>query len=217
MGSKDERKTSISDSIKPSMLVLDFVGKNGEHKLMSTADILGGNVSDEAIERAIVLAKKNGESVRMADALDEAQEQIRQEAERRRQQEEARKAKVVAKVSYSIKKINPFDVFDIQPAKERGWDFEKTLSVKQRALLLKQGINPDEMGYAQGRQLINEMFRRWKGKLCTLKQANLLKRYNYQTKDMTMQEASSKIDALVKNGWKRPSEEPKPKPDNVPF
>jgi hypothetical protein len=48
------------------------------------------------------------------------------------------------------------------------------------------------------------MFRRWSSKLCTFKQASLLQKHGYKTKDLTMQQASGMIDALAKNGWKRP-------------
>jgi superfamily II DNA or RNA helicase len=39
------RRRAIAMSHKPGLLVLDFVGNSGRHKLVSTADILGGNYS----------------------------------------------------------------------------------------------------------------------------------------------------------------------------
>jgi hypothetical protein len=60
------------------------------------------------------------------------------------------------------------------------------------------------MPYGQARQVLNEMFRRWKGNLATMKQCNLLKRHGYETKDMTMAEAGKLIDILAKNNWRRP-------------
>lgn len=224
LATPEERKAAISTSAKKSMLVLDFVGNSGKHKLMSSADILGGKVSDEAIARAVLKAKSKGGAVRMSDELDEAEEELRNEAAARRQAEEARKSRLVARVSYTSRKISPFDALELTPVRERGWDSGKVLSEKQRSLLLKQGINPDDMVYAEAKQLLNEMFRRWDQKLATVKQASLLKRYGYETKELKMDEASRLIDGLAKNGWRRtdrtthvPLLTQQPTEDQVPF
>jgi type I site-specific restriction endonuclease len=207
--SAEARKAAILASNKPSALIIDFVGNSGRHKLMTTADILGGKVDDDVLERAVAAAKRLGRACNMAELIDEEEEATEKRKEaaelarQRRIQEEAIKIKVVAKVSYKTQDIDPFSVFDLRPVKARGWDQGKTLTVKQKALLVKQGINPDKLEYAPARQLIGEMFRRWQGKLCTLKQAKLLKRFGYQTKDMTMSKASALITALASNGWRR--------------
>jgi len=83
----EERKAAIASSEKPSALVLDFVGNAGRHKLMTTADILGGKVSEEAVARAIAKAKKNGKAIRMDEALDEAERDIQREIEERKRRE----------------------------------------------------------------------------------------------------------------------------------
>jgi type I site-specific restriction endonuclease len=218
----EERRKAIAESAKPNCLIVDFVGNSGRHKLMSSADILGGNVTDDVLDRAVERAKKLGQPVNMAELIDEEEERKKQEKERklaedRRRLEAASKRHLLARVTSTSKSVNPFDAFDLQPARDRGWDYEKQLSPKQKGVLLKQGINPDEMSYAQGRQLLNEMFRRWGKKLCTMKQAALLKKHGYDTKEITMQRAGQLIDALARNHWKRPVEEPQPAPDNVPF
>lgn len=201
--SPEARREAIERSAKPSCLIVDFVGNSGRHKLISSADILGGKVSDEAIAKAIQVAKAKGTAVRISEALDEEEAKIKAAIEHRRKLEEARKAKLVAKVQFSTKTVNPFDVFQITPVKERGWDQGKHLSEKQKGVLLKLGVNPDAMPYAQARQLLNETFRRWNEKLCTLKQAALLRRYGYQPANMKMEDASKLIDALSKNNWRR--------------
>lgn len=195
-----ERRSAIETSKKPSALIIDFVGNAGRHKLMSSADILGGNVSDEAIEKAYAEAKKRGVPVRMDELLEQAQEIL----EEKRREEIARKNRLVANAKYLTTKINPFDAYELDPVKERGWDSGKTFSEKQRMFLLKIGINPDEMGYANGTRLIAEQCRRYKENLCTIKQAALLKKHGYETKDLKMKAASVLIDALAKNGWRRP-------------
>jgi hypothetical protein len=201
--SKEQRLDAIASSPKPKMLVMDFVGNSGRHKLVTTADILGGNVSDEAIEAASNKAKKTEGKVNMKQLLEEEEQKLIDEKLKKQMLDEARKARLVAKVKYTSTRISPFEVFELQPTKSRGWDNGKTLSEKQSQMLMKQGIDPRDMSYSQGKQLINEMFRRWTGKLATLKQCALLNKHGYKTKDMTMKDASAMIDALAKNGWKR--------------
>lgn len=206
LATSDERKTAIAASTKPCALLVDFVGNSGKHKLIYSADILGGNVSDEAVSLAIARSKAATGPVRMSALLDDSEKKLAEEREEKRKMEAARRARLVAKVNYSSSSVNPFDVFEISPVRERGWDQGKKLSEKQRAMLLRHGIDGDQMPYAQAKALLNEVFRRWNNKLCTFKQAKLLKKHGYDTKAMTMSEATSRIDALAKNNWKRPVE-----------
>lgn len=201
----DERKAAIAASLKPSCLVVDFVGNSGRHKLITSADILGGKVSEEAVERAILAARKTGKAIRMSDALDEQEELIKTEREQRRLEEEARRLKLTAKAQYTTQRIDPFDVFQIQPVKSRGWDDGKTLSEKQRSFLTRAGLDPDAMPYGQAKQMIGAMMERFEKKLCSLKQASLLKRFGYDT-NCTFEQASELITALKANGWKRVEE-----------
>jgi len=214
----EERTAAIAASAKPVLTILDFCGVTGRHRPVNLADVLGGDYSDAAKERAIAKARKSGKRLGVGD-VEEAEEELREELEERKRHEAARKTKLIGKARFSVKTINPFDVLEITPIRERGWDAGKTLSDKQRGLLLKQGIDPDGMSYHQGRQVIQEMFRRWGSKLCTLKQANLLKRHGLDTKNMPMKRASEIIDALSKNGWRLPDEykpKQKSKPIEVP-
>lgn len=198
----EERREAIAGSAKPSALIVDFVGNSGRHKLVTSADILGGNVSDEAVERAISKARKSGRPVRMAEVLDEEEERIKEE---RRLAEEARKARLVARAKYSTQSIDPFDVFQIEPVKPRGWDAGKQLTEKQRAMLARAGIDPDSLPYSQAKQMIGELINRYEKKLCTLSQAKVLRRFGYQT-DVSFEKASELITAIKNNGWKRPQE-----------
>ncbi|MDD2707541.1 MAG: DEAD/DEAH box helicase [Verrucomicrobiae bacterium] len=197
------RRMAMAASAKPSCLVVDFSGNTGRHKLMTTADILGGKFEDEVIERAKKVAEKAGKPVNMAEVLEEEKEKARLEAEERRRAEAARRAHLIGKAKFSARTVNPFDAFDLDPERARGWNNNKTLSDKQTALLLRQGIDPSGMPYGQAKQVLNELFRRWNSNLATLKQCSLLKKYGYETKNLTMQEASALIDGLAQNGWRR--------------
>jgi superfamily II DNA or RNA helicase len=198
----EARRAAIAASAKPSCLVVDFVGNAGKHKLVTSADILGGKVSEEALERALNRAKNAGAPVRMADALDEAEEELRLEREQAQLAEVARRAGVVAKARFSVEAVDPFDVLALSPSAPRGWDNCRSLTAKQRALLAKQGINPDRITPSQGKQLITEIFRRWDGNLCSFKQAKVLRKFGYST-EVTFAQASATIDALARNGWRK--------------
>ena len=169
--SAEERRMAISGSKKPACLVVDFVGNSGRHKLMTSADILGGNVSDEAVERALAKAKEASGPVDMAKSLEDEEKAIQLE----RAREVARRANLKAKASWASRQINPFDVFQLSPEKSRGWNAGKALSVKQRSILQKAGIDPDSVDYTGGKQLLNEVFRRWDAGLCSYIQACILR------------------------------------------
>lgn len=206
LNTSSERKVAIAQSAKPSALIIDFAGNSGRHKLVTSADILGGSVSEKAIELAVRKARESGKPVRMDEELDECEEEIRRqelEKDERHKRMEERKSFLVARVKYSSQAIDPFRAFDIRPHRERGWDFGKRLSEKQRALLLKVGIDGDKMPYAHARQLVTEQIRRWKNGLCTYKQARCLQKYGYETRDLTMVAASKLLDALAQNGWRK--------------
>lgn len=204
----DERRAAIAASAKPSCLVVDFVGNAGKHKLVTSADILGGKVSEEALELAVARAQKSGGPVKMAEALDEAEAELQ---EQKRLAEAARRARLVATARFTTQSVDPFDVLHLDPVKPRGWDNVKQLTEKQRSLLAKQGINPDNLSFSQGKQLISEIFRRWDGKLCSFKQAKVLRKYGYGT-EVSFAEASATIDALAKNGWRKPVAAPQGDP-----
>jgi hypothetical protein len=193
--SPEARRALIEASEKGSCLIVDFVGNSGRHKLCTSVDILGGNVSPEVMERAVTSLKKSGDSRRMVDVIAEVEEEIKREKEERRRREEARKMRLVAKAAYSSTAVNPFDVFDIKPTGPRGWDDGKHLTEGQRNILRKQGIDPDKLQYAHARQILNEIFSRWKSNQCSFKQAAILKRHGHPT-NVGFKEASAIISEI---------------------
>lgn len=202
-----QRRAAIAASAKPAMLLVDFVGNSGKHKLMTGADILGGKISEDIVGRVIAKAKSSAVPIQITDELKAEQERVAKEIEARKAKEAARKAHLVAKVNFTSKVVNPFDAFDIMPVKQRGWDTGKILSEAQSTMLLRQGINPDKISYTEGRQLIGEFVRRWKNDLCSLKQATLLRRYGYNTHDVTRDQAKKLLDQLKGRRWKQPTPE----------
>lgn len=203
LDTSEKRIEAIKDSPKPRCLVVDFAGNSGRHKLISTMDVLGGKVSDDVIDQAESRAKKEGGAFDVTEMLEEEREKLIKEREAKKKRLALIKSRVVAKAKFTTKSINPFDVLDIEPERERGWDNAKQITTKQSEMLRKQGIDPTNMTYSESKQVIAEIFRRWNNKLCTLKQARVLKRYGFETKNMSMKQASSEMDKLAKNGWKQ--------------
>lgn len=203
LNSAFERREAIAESRKPSMLVLDFVGNSGKHKLVTTADILGGKYDDETMAEAVKEAEESGQPVRMDKALGDAKQKIIERIEQAKLEEARRKAKLVARVEFVSRHISPFDAFQITPKQDSKWDKGRPLSEKQRAVLLKLGVNPDETNYAACKQVLYEYFRRKEEGLCTLAQAKVLLRAGYDPKKLKFEEASLLIDDLKKNNWQR--------------
>jgi len=148
-----ERRNSIKNSTKPHVEVLDFVGNSGRHKLVNTADILGGNYEQVVIDKAV--KKATEESVDMTEALKEAYEETKDEREKER------RAKILAKTKFQITDVDPFDVFDLQPIRERAWDKGKPPTPAQLYALRSMGIpQKQNLTRAQAGQLLSEAYRR---------------------------------------------------------
>lgn len=192
---------TVSGLLVSNCLIIDFVGNSGKHKLITTADILGGKVSDEVIEATVATARKLGQRMRMDKTIEEEEKRL-EEKKKKDIEEQARKARLVAKSSFKSQSIDPFDILQIKPAKPRGWDEGKQLSEKMSSILRKAGFNPDEMDYAKAKQLVGILVDRWSNHKCTLKQAKLLKKFGYDT-EMSMDDAKKTIDAIAQNGWRR--------------
>lgn len=193
------RRSAIAGSEKPSLLVLDFVGNSGKHKLVSTADILGGNEElDEVLDRAVSNAKRKGGAADMRKEIDDAREELLEEQRRRR-------AAITAKAKYNTQAISPFDVFDVRPAREPGWFKGKLPTEKMKGTLAKFKIPQEQvekMSYFQAKQMLDTCINRMKNKLCTYKQAKLLSKFGFPS-SLTFEEASAEIDKLAKNNWRR--------------
>lgn len=203
------RRAAIEGSGKPCLEVLDFVGNSGRHKLITTADILGGEYPDEVVNIARARAERTAAAVDMRKLLEQVADELerqREAAEKRRQASQANRAKLVAKASYSTEIVNAFDVLDLRPHRERGWDKGRKPTEKQLELLRRFGLqNVAELSFSHASQLIGGMLERARAKRCTFKQARLLKRFGYPV-DCSVHEANRIIDAIAANGWKRPAE-----------
>ena len=186
----EERCAMIRDSVKPACLIVDFCGNAGRHKLVTSADILGGNISDDVVEAAARQARESGKPVDMADALKKEQEK----ADERRRAEAARRAALKSRAAFMLTDIDPFNEWDLTPAKERGWDRHKRFTDKQKMVLMQRiGVDADTIPYGQGKQLLDEYFRRLQNGYASLKQTKCLKRWGVRA-PVRFDEAKRMID-----------------------
>lgn len=165
METAEERRAAIANSDKPGVLVLDFVGNSGRHKLVTALDILGGKEDDpdaEAIRaKAQKLAEEAGEEGRAVDP-EEIAKKAKEELEKERE-EAARRVRLRASATYEVVDVSPFyGVLGIDtpmplPKRYPG----KQLTEKQVAALEAFGFKDAAgMDYADGKRLLDECFRR---------------------------------------------------------
>jgi len=192
--SAELRRAAISASSKPSLLILDFKGNSGRHKLVTSADILGGKVSEEAREIARKKIEKKGEG-KMLDELNVAEKELREAAEARK------RSGLVARAEFKLTYIDPFAVFVKRAAKFANYHQRGPLTDKQRNILRKHGYNPEDFSAQEGQAIITKLFR------ATDKQVVVLVRAGYpfeQVSNIQKWEAGKLIDAVAKNNWRRP-------------
>lgn len=195
------RRQAIHDSDKPALLVMDFVGNSGRHKLIHAADILGGKgCGSLVVARAKAAMQASGGK---ADVIVELERAKRQQEALERQQQEAAEARrrqlLIGRASFSMQTVNPFDVFDVAPPRERGgWDRSPQATTKQKELLERFGVDgAADMTVRQASVLINEIFQRQKDGKCTYKQAKMLQRHGYST-DASFEDAKVIIDGIMR-------------------
>jgi len=199
-----ERREAIAASAKPNMVLLEFTGNSGKHKLMSAIDILGGKYPDEVKAKAVKKAQKKDNKKNMAELLKESEEEVLERLEKQRRADEERKKHIKAKATYSTSTVNLFDRHDTTPAHHQRGTFGKQYTENQRKALARNGHDPDSLPYWKGCQILAAA----QNARCSPKQSALLIRCGYsasETLSMSCKEASKAIDVLKENNWRRPS------------
>jgi len=190
----DERKAAIAASPKPNIKILDFVG-NSRHRLITSADVLGGKYPDEVVDLAKEELEKAGGDVMRA--LEEAEVKHATLLEERR--------KIVAtSVRYDARRADPFGILDVVPSREPGWHKGRMPTHKQKEALAKFGVEwhkIDDLTFHGANTLMGSLIGRSKEQLASYKQCRLLKKHGVDTKELSRQQASGMIDRLAKNNW----------------
>jgi superfamily II DNA or RNA helicase len=99
----EQRKQSIAMSDKPSMVVIDFAGNAGRHKIVQAADVLGGKHEAPVREYAKQTMEQEGRPVNIDEALARAKAETLLLAE-----EDTRRKHIVAKVEFQTFEVDPF-------------------------------------------------------------------------------------------------------------
>ncbi len=197
-GNDVERKQAIESSAKPYVEVIDFVGNSGKHKLVTTADILGGNYDDDVKERAARNVKKNGKPTDMLEELEHAKAEITAEQIR------LKRAAPNVDVKYRSRVVDPFNVFDLSANHYSG--IQRTgcnATPNQVKLLENMGVsNADTLSKRDASLMIDTLISRRDKGLCTYKQAKMLSKHGVDTINLTFSEASNLITRLASNGWR---------------
>ena len=178
----EHRRQAIEESDKPHALILDFEGNSGRHKLVCTADILGGDYSEPVIRLA--RKKMSERAMDSMTALKEAAaEQEKTDAAKRAHDmlAAAKRQKIKARVKYVMSKVDPFDTLNIQRTQATRHDEGHRLSDKQVNILRMAGIDSKRFGYHESCTLISEICRRMRGGLATYQQSVLLRKFGYNT------------------------------------
>jgi superfamily II DNA or RNA helicase len=143
-----ERRAAIAASAKPFLTVIDGVGNSGRHDLVTTADILGGKVSEEAREKAKKKIEEKGEAADIREELEAAELEALREIEEAKKRAAADKAHLVARASYSLTYVDAFSDFKRNADKWLNYQ-QKKLSRYQRDKLTSAGFDPDRMPLAE--------------------------------------------------------------------
>ena len=192
------RRKLIAESSKPSCLIIDFVGNSGRHKLVTTADILGGKDLDEDAEIAAEVRRRCTGSAEGLDMLEEI-EKVKEAVKERRFRDAQSRKFITATAKFTTFSVDPFDVFDLAPSARHPKSGLETyrLSFKQRAIIRERiKVNPDSISPSEGKALIDEYFRRVTNKLATFAQTKLLRRHGIPV-PMSFDEASRTISRLM--------------------
>ena len=189
---------------KKDCLLLDFVGRNGQHKLASALDILGGKYDDDVVAKAREIGDREDGATPVQETLELAAKEIAAAKAR----EAAKRSRIKAKVNYRTEAVDPFDVLHVRPLPEDGnaARFGMTATEKQIAFLERAGVEiAEDMSRARASQLIGSVAKRRDLGLATFKQLKTLRRYGLTDINVGFKRASEMIQAIVDNGWKLPA------------
>lgn len=182
----DERKRRIALSGKPGVLLLDFRGNAGRHRLVHAGDVLGGKWDDETREAAAERAAASGGEVDVLAMLDRAEVELREKRERERRRF------IRAKARFTTEEVDPFAFVGVPPPKVSGWRAKLPVTPKQRAVLEREGIpHIERLCCDEASAIIDQIFKR-----PSKAQAWVLRKHGLDPADFDRRTASAAIDRI---------------------
>jgi len=188
-----ERQAAIAASTKPHMLVIDFVGVSGQHKLMTALDVLAGN-DEAAVRRVKSKAERDGQPIDIDAEVAAAKADI--EAERKANEARMREFIKASRMRASVEFVDAFDAFDLRAPRKDARRFQEDPTHSQIAFLQKQGIDPDGISKGDAGRLIAAIRDRWQKGLCSHRDAAILKAAN-KPANVSRDEAKRMIAAMA--------------------
>lgn len=190
---------------KDHLLLLDFLWHIERHELCHPANLI---CEDENVAKRMteMLEDGAGEAVDLEEAEEAAETDViaQREAALARQLEEMRKRKkkLVDPLQYAMS-IAAEDLANYKPS--FGWECAPA-SDKQKAILEKRGIDPDEIDCAgKAAKLIDRLVARQDAGLATPKQIRFLERKGFrQVGTWRFEAAKFLIDRIAANDWRVP-------------
>lgn len=176
---------------KDDLLVLDFRGNAGKHKLVTPADILADRMGAE--ERTLTERFAASGDLDLLDAHDMALAQL----------DAKRRAELVARARYKTRNVSAFDILggDIPAGRWGGTPASQDLREKLYRHFDRSTV--DGLDHGQARELWMRVGERASRGLATAKQAAVLARHGLNP-DCSMAVASRAIDAIATNNWRAP-------------
>lgn len=191
---------------KTDLLVLDFVGNAGKHRLVNALDVLAGDdIPDGVRKRAQQLADEGADAM---DALDDAAREAKEE--------EAR-AVLIADAKYKAKHVDPFAVLGV--TKRKGFGHAPPTDGQLAMLSKAMGRDlPEDIDRRGASSLIDAIIKRRTAGQCSYKQARILAKHGLRD-TVSFDEAKAAIDAIQENGWRCPPHllaDPRYQPNGAP-
>ena len=126
-------------------------------------------------------------------------EKSREEIRREKTEQAKRRNFIQATAKFIEVSVDPFNIFDLPPVEESvRCPLGRSLSWRQKELLReKLKIDPDRIGAAHARQLLDEYFRRVNEHLATFGQMKMLRKFGVAV-PMRFDEASRTLNRLLR-------------------
>jgi hypothetical protein len=189
-----ERRAAIAGSGKPNMVVLDFVGNAGAHKLVNPVDLLGGDFTEPEIKEAKKKLKELGGGD-VAKALQAARAELARIA-----------AAAKVRTSSTSRVVDPFGNLGMARTDPVEMRFgRKAMTQGQRDFLLRGGVKEKElvgMSRADAHRLQQIICDRREAGLASYAQARTLRMVGIDATNVSTQRASEGV-RYVLGQWDR--------------
>lgn len=203
------RSAVIAGSKKPSVLVIDFVGNSGRHKLVSAIDIFAGKHSAGAVARAkkkVELETERGlmpqsvqELLDEAEREEQALRQRKEEAERRRQE---RKSLVrVNRLQLHQEDVNPYETTDGGGQRSKKGRGGRATALQIEWIRNHGGYCEDNITADTAGRKIKDIKDRWAKGLCSPRQERTLKNRGLCVGPISKHHAKALLDWLTRREW----------------